>query len=85
VVCLESCFDRTASGETVTLQCHRTEKVIAIQCLMEPDSNSMENVQDLPHELEEFQETLTSLNAKLFPIRSPGQQGLELVLPLTKK
>ncbi len=85
VACLEYCFDRTASGEIVTLQSHRTEKEIAIQCLMEPDSNSMENVQELPHEFEEFQETLMGLNAKLFPISSPGQQGLELILPLIEK
>jgi len=85
VACLEYCFDRTASGGVVTLQSHKTKKGISIQCLMEPCSNSKENVQELPNELEEFQETLRGLNAKLFPISSPGQHGLELILPLMKK
>ena len=83
--CLEYCFDRTASGGDITLQSKRTKNGITFQCMMQPDSNSMENVQDLLHEFEEFQETLTGLNAQLSPISSPGQQGLELILPLMKK
>jgi len=67
------------------LQSHRTEKGITIQCLMEPCSNSKENVRELPNELEGFQETLQGLNAQLFPISNPGQQGPELILPLKTK
>ena len=81
VACLEYCFDRIARGGVVTLQSHRTEKGIAVQCLMEPCSNSKEDVQELPNELDGFQETLQDLNAQLYPISNPGQQGLELILP----
>jgi len=85
VACLEYCFDRTASGGIITMQAHRRKKGIAIQCLMEPCSNSKENVQELPHELKGFQETLQVFNAQLSPISSPGQQGLELILPFKTK
>ncbi len=85
VACLEYCFDRTARGGIVTLQSHRPEKGISIQCLMEPCSSSKENVQELPNEVKGFQETLQVLNAQLFPISNPGQQGLELILPLIEK
>jgi len=85
VACLEYCFDRTASGGIVTMQAHRRKKGIAIQCLMEPDSKSMENIDEIPHEFTGLQETLRGINAQLVPIQRPGQQGRELNLPLEAK
>ena len=85
VACLEYCFDQTASGGHITLQSKRTKNGIIFQCMMQPDSNSKENVQELPNELKGFQETLQVFNAQLSPISSPGQQGLELIFPLKDK
>lgn len=85
VVCLEYCFDRTASGGIVTMQVHKRKEEIAIQCLMEPDSKSMKNIVEPYHEFASLQETLNDINAQLISISHPGQQGLELIVPLKGK
>ena len=85
VTCLEYCFDHTVSGGIVTMQAHRRKEEISIQCLMEPDSISMKNMNELPHEFSGLQETLHHTNAQLVPINLPVQQGLELILPLKAK
>jgi C4-dicarboxylate-specific signal transduction histidine kinase len=85
VACLEYCFDHTATGGAVTMQAHRRKKGIAIQCLMESDSKSMKNMDEIPHELAGLQETLKTINAQLAPIGGPGHQGLELLVPLKDK
>ena len=85
VACLEYCFDRTASGGDITLESKRTKNGITFQCMMQPDSNSMENIDELPLEFTGLQETIHNINAQLVPINRPGQQGLELILPLKTK
>jgi C4-dicarboxylate-specific signal transduction histidine kinase len=82
VACLEYCFDHTACGGKVTMEAQRREKEMAIQCLMEPDSKSMETIDEVPHKFAGLQETLHHLNARLVPINRPEQRGLELVLRL---
>ena len=85
VACLEYCFDHAAGGGKVTMGAHKREEEMAIQCLMGPGSKSMESIDEVPHEFAELQETLHHLNAQLVPINHPGQQGLELILPLKSK
>ena len=85
VACLECGFDRTAGGGKVTMEAHKREKEMVIQCLMEPDSKSMENINEVHHEFAELQEMLHHLKAQLVPINRPGQQGLELILTLKSK
>jgi len=85
VTCLEHCLDRTARGGVVTLQSHRREKGIAIQCMMEPGLTSKEHIQEILLELEAFQDTLRALNGQLVPITQSGRQGLEIILPLETK
>jgi len=85
VTCLEYCFDHTANGGTVTMKALRRKNGIAIQCLMEPDSKSMGNMDEIPHELTGLQETLHHINAQLVPISGPGQQGVELIVHLKVK
>jgi C4-dicarboxylate-specific signal transduction histidine kinase len=85
VACLEYCFDCTTNGGVVTLQAHIRNNGIAIQCLIESSSKSTETISEMPRELAELEETLLSLNAQLVPVNHPGQQGLELILPLKGK
>lgn len=85
VACLEYCFDHTVTGGTVTLQCKRKKNGITFQCLTQPDSNSMENIDELSHELTGLREILHNMNAQIVPISGPGQRGIELIIPLKVK
>jgi C4-dicarboxylate-specific signal transduction histidine kinase len=85
VVCLEYCLDIAASGGIVTMQAHRKNEEIAIQCLVEPDSRAMKNIVEPHHAFAWLQETLNGINAQLVSINRPGQHGLELIVPLKAK
>ena len=81
VACLEYCLDHSASGGVITLQSQKTSQGIAIQSVTEPGSSLTENADTLPDELAGLQEALEALGARLIPLSTPGQQGLELILP----
>ncbi len=85
VACLEYCLDHTASGGVITLQSQKTSQGIAIQSVTEPGSSLTENAGTLPDELAGLQEALEALGARLIPLSTPGQQGLELILPLNNE
>jgi hypothetical protein len=85
VACLETCFDHLTAGGKVTIQARRGKEGIAIQCLMEPDGKSMEDMRELSHVLAGFQPVLHHLNAKILPIKSSGQPGLELILSVNNE
>ena len=85
VACLEYCLDHTASGGMITLQTHRTSQGIAIQSVTEPGWSLTENADTLPDELAGLQEALEALGARLIPLSTPGQKGLELILPLNNE
>lgn len=79
---IEYCLDHTVRGGVITLKSLRTREGIAIQSVTETFSKLVENSDALPDELSGLQETLHSLGAQLIPISVPGQQGLELILPI---
>lgn len=85
VACVEYCLDHTASGGMITLQTQRTSQGIAIQSVTELASSLTENADTLPDELAGLQEALEGLGARLIPLSTPGQQGLELILPLNNE
>jgi len=85
VACLEYCLDHTASGGVITLQSQRTSQGIAIQSVTEPGWSLTENADTLPDELAGLQEALEGLGARLIPLSTPGQQGLELILPVNNE
>jgi C4-dicarboxylate-specific signal transduction histidine kinase len=85
VACVEYCLDHTASGGVITLQSQRTSQGIAIQSVTELASSLTENADTLPDELAGLQEALEGLGARLIPLSTPGQQGLELILPLNNE
>jgi len=82
VACLEHCMERTAGGGVITLQSRNVEKGIAIRIVIEAGTIHEEKSCSLPEELSGLQDAIHDLGTQLLPIRMPGQQGLELLLPL---
>ena len=82
IACIEYCLDHTTSGGMITLQTQRTSQGIAIQSVTELGWSLTENADTLPDELAGLQEALEGLGARLIPLSTPGQQGLELIVPL---
>ena len=80
VACLETCFDRVAPGGRVTVQARERKEGIGIQCLMEPDGESIKETDELLRELAGLQHTLHRIDAQIRPINPPGQPGLEIIL-----
>lgn len=82
VTCLEYCLNHTACGGVITLQSRKTREGIAIQSVIDAYSSQTESVDVLQNELAVLREALEGLGAQLLPISTPGQRGLELILPL---
>ena len=66
----------------ITLQSRKTGKGIAIRIVIEAGSIPKKKPYVLPDELAGIQEATHDLGAQLLPISTPGQQGLELILPI---
>ena len=82
VACLEYCIERTAGGGVITLQSRNVGKGIAIRIVIEAGTIHPEKSCAFPAEPSVLQDEIHDLGAQLLPIRTPGQQGLELILPL---
>jgi signal transduction histidine kinase len=80
VACLETCFDHVAPGGRVTVRARKRKEGIGIQCLMEPDGESMKETDELLRELAGLQDTLHRIDAQIRSIKPSGQPGLELIL-----
>jgi hypothetical protein len=66
----------------ITLQSRNVGKGIAIQIVIEAGSIDQDKSCSLPVEPSGLQDAIQDLGTQLLPIRTPGQQGLELILPL---
>jgi len=82
VGCLEYCMERTAGGGMITLQSRNVEKGIAIRIEIEAGTIHHETSCALPAEPSGLKDAIHDLGTQLLPISTPGQQGLELILPL---
>ncbi len=82
VACLEYCMKRTAGGGVITLQSRNVGKGIAIRIVIEAGTIHPKKSCALPVEPSGLQDAIHDLGTQLLPIRTPGQQGLELILPL---
>ena len=82
VACLEYCMECTVSGGMITLQSRKIGKKIAIRIVIEAGSIPKEKSYALPDELSGLQGVIHALGAQLLPIDTPGQQGLEFILPV---
>ena len=82
VACLEYCMERTSGGGVITLQSRNLGKGIAIRIVIEAGTIHEEKSFALLVEPLGLHDALHDLRAQLLPIRMPGQQGLELILPL---
>ena len=82
VACLEYCMERTAGGGVITLQSRKVGKGIAIRIVIEAGTIHQKKSCALPAEPSGLQDAIHDLGTQLLPIRTPGQQGLELILPL---
>jgi len=81
VACLEYCMERTDGGGVITLQSRNVGKGIAIRIVIEAGTIHQEKSCSLPEEPSGLQDAIHDLGTQLLPIRTPGQQGLELILP----
>ncbi|MBW1765954.1 MAG: hypothetical protein JRJ65_02760 [Deltaproteobacteria bacterium] len=82
VECVEYCMDHIATGGVITLQSRKTKQGIAIRSVIETGSRTTEKTDVLPDKLAGLQEIIQDLDARLLPISTSGQQGMELILSL---
>jgi C4-dicarboxylate-specific signal transduction histidine kinase len=83
VACLEYCKECTDGARRITLQSRKTGKGIAVRIVIEAGSISIKKPCALPCELSDIQEATHDLGIQLLLISTPGQHGLELILPLS--
>jgi hypothetical protein len=75
-------MDHIATGGVITLQSRKTKQGIAIRSVIETGSRTTEKTDVLPDKLAGLQEIIQDLDARLLPISTSGQQGMELILSL---
>ena len=82
LACIEYCLERTDGGGVIALQSQSLGKGIAIRIVIEASTIHPKKSFALPAESSGLQDAIHDLGIQLLPINTPGQHGLELVLPL---
>jgi C4-dicarboxylate-specific signal transduction histidine kinase len=80
-LCLEFCLLQTAPGGNITMQPRRTQEGIVIRCISPSDGLKTTADDSAPDVRETLSEALHSMGARLVPIRTPNETGLQLTLP----